>query len=260
LQPCHLAAAAEIKAAASGSQFLEIPRSSFEATQVLPLLYLGTYSDANATSDLELRNITHILNVAQECPCVETSWPSGRRVITKQVKLQDSSDEDIARHFDEALDFIHECRMNGEAIIVHCRLGVSRSATIVLAYLMKWGRMNMFAHRSPYPKEVRKHSAPSGAALEHMEAATDTPDSLCILSEYGMTYEEAFDLVKHLRPIVSPNLGFVLALREFEKAKQAGRSSNHCLPRFTSHTDEDFLPFNTPSTGVSPSDIVQDAA
>jgi len=263
LQPCSIAAHQEIKSIASG-RMLDVPRSSFEATEILPLLYLGTYSDAAATNDLEVRNITHILNMACECPFVETTWPNGRRLSIKQVKLQDSSDEDIARHFDDALNFIHECRLSGEAVLVHCRLGVSRSATIVLAYLMRYGRMNVLAMRSPQPNcgdQDDDQEAAIGVPMHH--AATDTPDSgWCIISEYGMTYEEAFDLVKRLRPQVSPNLGFVLALREFEQAKRSGRCNNgtYHLPRFVSHSEEDFLPFSTTSTGVSPNDLIPEQA
>ncbi|XP_055247013.1 dual specificity protein phosphatase 22 isoform X3 [Gorilla gorilla gorilla] len=40
------------------------------------------------------------------------------------------------RHFKESIKFIHECRLRGESCLVHCLAGVSRSVTLVIAYIM----------------------------------------------------------------------------------------------------------------------------
>ncbi|KAG7275182.1 hypothetical protein CRUP_023770 [Coryphaenoides rupestris] len=40
------------------------------------------------------------------------------------------------KYFKECIGFIHECRLNGGACLVHCLAGVSRSTTMVVAYLM----------------------------------------------------------------------------------------------------------------------------
>ena len=51
-----------------------------------------------------------------------------------------AADEDIASSFDECFEFIDEGRRAG-GVLVFCTAGVSRSATIVMAYLMqlhKW--------------------------------------------------------------------------------------------------------------------------
>ncbi|KAM8874050.1 dual specificity protein phosphatase 22-B-like isoform 3-T4 [Spinachia spinachia] len=40
------------------------------------------------------------------------------------------------QYFRDSIMFIHESRMKGEGCLVHCVAGVSRSATLVVAYIM----------------------------------------------------------------------------------------------------------------------------
>jgi len=45
--------------------------------------------------------------------------------------------QDISKYFLVAIRFIKEALSNGGKVLVHCYAGVSRSATIVIAYLMQ---------------------------------------------------------------------------------------------------------------------------
>jgi len=112
--------------------------------------------------------------------------------------LQDHSDEDISRFWTEALEFIHQGIMENTAVLVHCRQGISRSATIVLAYLMNYA--THVAHASDLqPVPV-------------LTVGTTPPQS-------PTSYSDAFDYVKSRRPHISPNLGFVLALHEIDRQR-----------------------------------------
>lgn len=51
-------------------------------------------------------------------------------------QISDDEDSNISGIFDEASDFIDHVEQTGGRVLVHCFEGRSRSATLVLAYLM----------------------------------------------------------------------------------------------------------------------------
>uniref|UniRef100_A0A183F1X3 TYR_PHOSPHATASE_2 domain-containing protein n=1 Tax=Heligmosomoides polygyrus TaxID=6339 RepID=A0A183F1X3_HELPZ len=53
-----------------------------------------------------------------------------------KIQLSDCSSSDISSHFATTNRFIHAARMKHAAVLVHCLAGVSRSATVVAAYLI----------------------------------------------------------------------------------------------------------------------------
>lgn len=44
---------------------------------------------------------------------------------------------DMTKHFNAGIEFIQANRKKGNNILVHCHAGISRSSTMVIAYLMK---------------------------------------------------------------------------------------------------------------------------
>ena len=50
--------------------------------------------------------------------------------------MEDTQTENIIVFLDSAISFIDSCVNNGGKILVHCHAGVSRSSSIVIAYIM----------------------------------------------------------------------------------------------------------------------------
>ncbi|XP_078444922.1 dual specificity protein phosphatase-like protein [Wolffia australiana] len=66
----------------------------------------------------------------------------GMKIVRLAVPLRDMEDENLLDRLDVCLDFIDSSRKEG-SILVHCFAGVSRSAAIVTAYLMKTERKSL---------------------------------------------------------------------------------------------------------------------
>lgn len=96
--------------------------------EILPgKLYIGDWEIAHNVAALEALGITHVLTICDEKP----SLPS--KITNKVILLSDSISQNIYRHFYESIEFINSA---SGACLVHCLVGISRSATICIAYLM----------------------------------------------------------------------------------------------------------------------------
>ncbi|KAK4047558.1 tyrosine/serine/threonine protein phosphatase pps1 [Microbotryomycetes sp. JL201] len=139
-------------------------------SRILPYLYLGNLNHAMNAAMLKELGITHVVSVGESAlhaPKAPSSFSSiGNALSISNVSAEQSSSQtgisslwleerlgnvsvldmknvaddgidSIQPHFDSALQFIEHARWQGGRVLVHCRVGVSRSASIVIAYLIK---------------------------------------------------------------------------------------------------------------------------
>ena len=106
---------------------------------VLPgLLYLGDLTDAAALPRLrEQLNIQHALTALAELPSSLKASVSESGVRHTWCDVRDVEEADIKAHFGTAFDIIEAARAAQTAVFVHCSRGVSRSASLCIAYLMR---------------------------------------------------------------------------------------------------------------------------
>ncbi|GAA5990533.1 hypothetical protein JCM5350_005831 [Sporobolomyces pararoseus] len=120
-------------------------------------------------------------------------FPRNRRTGRPSIEYlwlkwgHDEADLVEAHKFQSAFDFLDEARDRGEKVLVHCQCGVSRSATVVIAYCMR---------------EAAK-------ALEEGRDAKEL--SGCT----GM--HDTYSFVKEKSEWVGPNLGLVFQLVAYER-------------------------------------------
>jgi len=106
-----------------------------DITCVLDRLYLSDYISLSSSRLQEL-GVELVINATYEIPNVDV--PNGSVEFIK-LHINDSIMSDMAQHMDVCADRIHEVRSAGGVALVHCALGISRSVTICLAYLVKYG-------------------------------------------------------------------------------------------------------------------------
>ncbi|XP_009076563.1 PREDICTED: dual specificity phosphatase DUPD1 [Acanthisitta chloris] len=114
--------------------------------EVWPNLYIGDEKTALDRYSLEKAGFTHILNAAHGQRNVDTG-PEYYRNMTLEyhgVEADDLPTFDLSQFFYSASKFIdHALQDERSKVLVHCAMGRSRSATLVLAYLMIYKNMTV---------------------------------------------------------------------------------------------------------------------
>lgn len=120
-------------------------------------LYIGTWIASMDSEILDSHQIDNILSIIDEEMMVRNR-SDGRG--THRIVLSDSTTSDIRPHLDGACRYISAELSKGENVLVHCHQGISRSASIIIAYLMRERQLSYDA-AFDFLKEKRKCVKPN---------------------------------------------------------------------------------------------------
>ena len=117
---------------------LKIIMKELRSDEIIDGLFLGTCGDAGYIPFRMNYGITHLVNVAAECQ--PPANPEGMTI--KQYAWRDGENQGKAiikngfKDILNATEFIDDSLKNGHKVMVHCVQGVSRSSSLVIAFLM----------------------------------------------------------------------------------------------------------------------------
>ncbi|XP_033643181.1 dual specificity protein phosphatase 12-like [Asterias rubens] len=158
----------------------------YHMDEVCKGLFLGS-RDAVLTlkgqHDLLKHSITHVLSIEWSKPDI-----SALNLNHKFVYINDMPSADILSHFEECIAFIDEVLTSSGNILVHCMMGISRSSTIVIAYLMHRDKIT-FQKAFDLVKEKHPRTEPNDGFV----------DMLCLFEAMGCQFSSSHPLYRQHR-------------------------------------------------------------
>lgn len=138
--------------------------------EVWPNVYIGDEQTAKGKYKLKELGITHILNAAEgSWNSVDTgaSYYSDMDIVYYGVEAEDTTTFDLSQYFYSAASLIEKTLSDPEnRLLVHCVMGRSRSATLILAYLMICQNMTVVDAIEHVKK--RRRIIPNGGFLKQL--------------------------------------------------------------------------------------------
>jgi len=105
------------------------------ASRIFDFMYLGSEWNASNLEELNSNGVTHVLNVTRE---IDNFFPAVFKYLN--IREYDVEETDLMQYWDETYRFCADCLALGGRVLIHCKMGISRSASTVCAFAMKhWG-------------------------------------------------------------------------------------------------------------------------
>jgi len=121
--------ASRLSISAFGSSFLS-SMANPPITEVTPKLFFGSFEDATNELELRSRAITHTISLIGPKHIIAG-------IEHKHYPMNDWGKTDLEKIIDNLWTFIEQSQRPGNALFVHCMSGQNRSASFVVAILMR---------------------------------------------------------------------------------------------------------------------------
>lgn len=164
-------------------------------------MFVVRYLAASNIDSLRSTNIAFVLTIMSSdlsAPTLQEHLDMG--IVTTRFDKDDKPAEDLLSIFSSTCDLIEEKRAEGEKVLVHCRMGISRSVTLVMAYRKSPSPCSYQSARVHAPRSMRLNGL-----IDHI-----------VMRAWGVGFPEAQIFVKGKRPMARPNRGFCEQLRVWQ--------------------------------------------
>lgn len=132
-------------------------------TEIFDHVFLGSEWNASNLEELQKSGVQYILNVTRE---IDNFFPGVFEY--HNIRVYDEEATDLLAYWNDTYKFISRAKKSGSKCLVHCKMGVSRSAATVIAYAMKeygWDLKNALE----YVKERRTVTKPNPSFMRQLE-------------------------------------------------------------------------------------------
>ncbi|XP_052432179.1 protein phosphatase Slingshot homolog 2 isoform X1 [Carassius gibelio] len=132
-------------------------------TEIFDHVYLGSEWNASNLEELQNSGVRYILNVTRE---IDNFFPG--LFEYHNIRVYDEEATNLLEYWNDTYKFISKAKKAGVKCLVHCKMGVSRSASTVIAYAMKeysWDLERAFDH----VKERRSVTKPNPSFMKQLE-------------------------------------------------------------------------------------------
>ena len=127
-------------------------------------LFLGPWEVACSRAALNHLGITRVVNATASCDMPFKDDPSIDYIY---CPLDDSPEADIAQYFEPCMKFLQEAKTAGHRVLVHCKMGMSRSPTIIILWLMETQKMSL-REATEYVRKKRPFINPNPGFLQQL--------------------------------------------------------------------------------------------
>uniref|UniRef100_A0A3Q0SEZ7 protein-serine/threonine phosphatase n=1 Tax=Amphilophus citrinellus TaxID=61819 RepID=A0A3Q0SEZ7_AMPCI len=132
-------------------------------TEIFEHVFLGSEWNASNLEELQNSGVRYILNVTRE---IDNFFPG--MFEYHNIRVYDEEATNLLEYWNDTYKFITKAKKAGAKCLVHCKMGVSRSASTVIAYAMKeygWNLDTAF----DYVKERRTVTKPNPSFMKQLE-------------------------------------------------------------------------------------------
>ena len=116
-----------------------------DLSKILDSLFLSDLESACNRDLIEEYKIKHIISILNSDTDILRIRSIHKDVNILHIDIADTEETNINRYFGHTYFFIERAIERGENVLVHCRGGISRSPTIIAAYLIRKYHMNVFS-------------------------------------------------------------------------------------------------------------------